>query len=149
MSRTWLVRGAAVAVFAALVGAWAVGLAGLGDATSSTEKPATPVAPDDSPVSDIAYSIVRDTWKPRRIREASPSPEDLTEPSPTAVDEPSIDAPGTPTPTSTPPTPVPSDEPSDPPSSQPPSSPPSEPDDECTDLAGVVDCALDPITGHP
>jgi len=152
-TKAWLLRGAAVAVFAALVGAWSVGLVDLGDKPASTEKPAVPVPPDSDPASHGQRSNVLDRAKPRRTRETRVTPVALTEPSPTSTDDPTDAAPGTPSPTSTAPDPDPSDPSDEPPSSTPPpqtpNNPPSSPANECTDLASVVDCALDPITGRP
>ncbi|KAA1428720.1 hypothetical protein [Nocardioides antri] len=148
MGRIWLLRGVAVAVFAVLVGAWAFGLAGLGTTSSSTPKP-TPVPPDSSEVSDSQGPTVLQKGKPRRARGPRPSQDALPDPSPTTAD----DTPGTPDPTSAAPTPDPTRPSDDPPSSSPPSQtpsrPPSPPADECTDLASTIDCALDPVTGHP
>ncbi len=139
-----MLRGVAVAVSAVLVGAWAVGLAEFGDTSSSTEDVTTPVSPDGSPVPDSQHSTVPEKAKPRRTREAGPSREALTEPSPDTTDEQADDAPGTPDPPGT------SEKPSNSsPPPQAPSNPPSQPADDCTDLGVVADCALDPITGRP
>ena len=144
MGRTWLLRGVAVTVFAVVVGAWAVGLAQLGNGSPPNEKPSTPASSDDPD------SIVLEKPTPPRKREADPSREGRTGPRADTTGAPADDATGTPTQPSTTPTsdpPSPSQEPSDPsPQPQTPSSPPSEPPDECTDL---VDCVLDPITSQP
>jgi hypothetical protein len=148
MSRTWLVRGVAVAVFAVLVGAWALGLAGLGGTSAPPARLISPVSPDSSPAAEIVRSIVLEKAKPRRTRKADPTQEAVTEPSPDATDEPTdasgTTAPPSPAPTSGPPSP--SEEPPDSPT---PSNPPSEPDDECDGMGDAIDCVLDPITGRP
>ncbi|MDX6234527.1 MAG: hypothetical protein QOH68_3635 [Nocardioidaceae bacterium] len=144
MGRTWLLRGVTVAVFAVLVGAWAVGVAELGDSSPPADTPNNPVSRDESAVSDRQHPTVLDKAKSRHTRDADATQEALAEPSPD-TDEPTDVAPSTPGPTGTH-TQDPSD--SSPPS-HPPSSPPSEPAEECTDLPGVIDCVLDPITGHP
>lgn len=148
-------RGVAVAVFAVLVSAWAVGLAGLGDTAASSENPTEPDLPNSVTEYDGWRSALHDQPEPRRSRKARPSPVALAETSPAAVDGPT-DAPGTPDPSTTAPTtdpPGPSDPTTSPPPSStpshPPSSPPTTPGHECTDLPGVIDCALDPITGRP
>ena len=147
MGRTWLLRGVAVAVVAVVASAWAMGLAQLGNAPSSSEKPTTPVSSDDP------SSTVLETAKPRRTRESDRSRERLTEPSTDTTSGPADKSPGTPAPTSTAPTPDPpgpSQDPSD--SSPPPQTPstsPSQPADDCTDPLADIDCVLDPITGHP
>lgn len=154
MSKTWLLRGMAVAVFVVLVGSWGVGLVDLGDTPSSSgEGPSKPVPPppDSEPASHGQRSDVLERANRRRTREAGTTEAALTEPSAVTDDDPTHDASGTPTPTSTAPSPDPSD-PSEPASPTPPSTPsnpPSEPAGECSDLAAVVDCALDPITGRP
>ena len=143
MSRTWLLRGGAVAVFVVLVGAWAVGLAaGFGDGPPTPEKVAVPAEPDDTTVPVIHRSIVVEKAKSRRTRDADPTQEASPEP----VDGPTDDDPTTPAPTT--PAPTTPSGPSDGPPTTPPGSPhtPRPSDDECDN---VVDCALDPVTGRP
>jgi hypothetical protein len=147
MSRTWLLRGGAAAVFGVLVGAWAVGLAtGIGDTAPPPQKITSPVEPDDSVAPVIHRSIVVEKAEPRRTREADPTQEAVTEPGTDAAEEPGDDTSDQPDPTS--PAPTTPAGPSDGPSDPSPSSPhaPSPPADDCDN---VVDCALDPITGHP
>lgn len=136
MSRIWLLRVGVIAVLAVLVGSWGLGLAGFGDTPPPTKKVTSPVAPDESTVPVIHRSIVIEKAKPRRTRDAEPSPAALT---PEAVDEPVDDTPTTTAPTGPDATPH---EPSEAPSgAPPPSNPPTPPADECTDL---IDCVLDP-----
>ena len=151
MGRTWLVRGIVVTVFAVLAGAWGVGVSGLRDSDSpSVERP--PSSPDSSVAPVDERSAAPEKVKPPRTRNAGRTQDATTEASPESSDEPADDAPSTPDPTSpepTPDSPAPSEEPSNPPPPPDPSDTPSEPSDECTDLAAVIDCVLDPITGHP
>jgi len=150
MSRTWLVRGGAIAAFVVIVGAWAASFAGIGDAPS----PIPVVRPDSgerAPGYRIVGSTVVEKAKDRRTREADPSP--TTEATTDTVD----DAVSTPTdPTTVPSTPgtttpsSPTTDPTHPDTPTPtPSDTPSDPDDECTDLGGILDCTLNPITGRP
>jgi hypothetical protein len=156
---TWLARGGVVAILAVLVGAWAVGLVGIGDASSPAAERSSPEPTDESREYDVVRAVVVEKAKERRTRDAAPA---LTEPSPdTVTDDPTTPVPTTPsTPDSpdpsedpsdpsTPSTPTPSDPPSSNPPSNPPSSPPTQPAEECTDLSDVVDCVLDPITDRP
>lgn len=148
MSRIWLLRGTAATVFGVLAGAWAVGLAGVGG-SALTEKDGIPAAPEDSVVPVIHQSIVMEKAKPRRTRDVSPSPDPTTEATPdatTPADDPTSEDPTSEPPTSTPPSSPPSQTPTSP---HTPSTPPSPSDGECDDLGDLVDCALDPITGHP
>lgn len=159
MSKSWLLRGAAVAIFVVLVASWGVGLVDLGDTPSSSgEGPSTsvPPPPDSEPASHGQRPNLLDQANRQHTRRAGTTEATLTEPSAVTTDDATDDASGTPTPTSSAPSPDPSDpseqpgSPTPPPSpSNPPSNPPSEPAGECTDLAAVVDCALDPITGRP
>ncbi|WP_183100886.1 hypothetical protein [Nocardioides pelophilus] len=155
MSKTWLLRGVAVAIFVVLVGSWGVGLVDLGDTPSSSgEGPSTPVPPppDSEPASHGRLSNVLEKANRQRTRRAATTEAASTEPSAVTVDDATDDASGTPTPTTAAPSPDPSDPSEQPGSPTPPttpSNPPSEPDGECTDLAAVVDCALDPVTGRP
>lgn len=156
MSRIWLLRGGAAAIFGVLVGAWAVGLAGFSGSISPPDKIPAPASPEDSQVWDIVHSTVMERAKPRRTRDAERSEDALAEPTPTTSDEPTDAPSSSPTSPSSSPTtdqPSPSDPPSSNPPSQtpsnPPSNPPSTPADECTDLGDVIDCVLDPITGRP
>jgi hypothetical protein len=152
MGRTWLVRGAVAAVVAVLVGAWAVGVSGLGDSRSPTTDRTTPASPDSSRVPEVERPAVRERVKPRRARKAARNRDAVTERSPDSADEPADDAPRTSAPKSPHPTPDPtgtSDEPSDPPPPPAPSDPPSQPSDDCTDLVAVIDCVLNPVTAHP
>lgn len=153
MGRTWLLRGSAVAVVAVLVGAWALGLAELGEAPSAPANVTTPVSPDNSRNPDAQRSAGPEKAKPRRNRDgASPS-----ESSPSTVVEPAADVPGTEAPPSSTHTPSPTDpsgQPSNPPPpthppTHPPSNPPSQPSDDCDDLTEVLDCVLNPVTGRP
>jgi hypothetical protein len=147
MGRTWLLRGVTVAVFAVLVGAWAVGVAELGDSSPPADKSHAPVSRDEAAVSDRQDSTVAEKTKPRHTRDADPTQEALAEPSPDTTET----IPDAPAPTGTTPDPSdPTDEPSDStPPSHAPSTPPSQPTDDCTELVGVLNCVLDPITGHP
>ncbi|HYH10862.1 MAG TPA: hypothetical protein VD789_00810 [Thermomicrobiales bacterium] len=156
MSRTWLLRGGAVAVFGVLVGAWGVGFADLGDTKASSEKPPAAESPDDQPTLDDKRWVVHpEAKKPRRTRDAEVAQAVLTEDDPETAEEPAADPtdpPASPTPSTDPdpsfsPDPAPTPGPSNPPTS-PPTNPPG-PGEECTDLSSVLDCALDPITGQP
>jgi hypothetical protein len=150
--KTWLLRGGAVAVIAALVGAWAVGLAGAGDSGPPGGRHATAATSDDPPRPVIHRAIVVKRAEPRRTSGTDPSPAAFTEAGPDAAEEPATELPSAPGPTSDATTPDPSDpslSPDPSPTPDPPSSPPSRPGEECTDLVSVVDCALDPITGRP
>ena len=150
MSRTWLVRGGAIAAFAVIVGAWASSFAGVGD-TPSPSPVVRPDPGDPAPVYRIVGSTVVEKAKPRRTPDADASE------TPTEANVDTVDDAGTPTdPTTVPSTPgtttpsSPSADPTHPDSPTPsPSGTPSDPEDECTDLGGVIDCALDPITGRP
>lgn len=153
MSRTWLLRGVAVAVFAVLVGAWAMGFAPAEDTPPPPENVVSPVSPDRSRAPDGKRSTGPERMKPKRAREATPSQAASTE-SPDTVAEPTDDDPSTSAPTSPDPTsdsPEPSDGPSDSPTRPPqtPSNPPTHPEEECTDLGGVLNCVLEPITDRP
>lgn len=150
MSRTWLVRGGAIAAFVVIAGAWASSFAGFGD----TPSPIPVVRPDSdesAPVYRIVGSTVVEKAKDRRTPEADASATpteanvDADDPASTPTDPTTVPStPGTTTPSS------PSPDPTDPDSPTPtPSETPSDPADECTDLGGVIDCALDPITGRP
>jgi hypothetical protein len=150
MSRTWLLRGVAVAVFAVLVGAWAMGFAPTDDKPPPPENVVSPVSPDKSRAPDGKRSTGPEKTKPRRTREATPSQAAFTEPSPDTVAEPTDDGASTPAPTSPDPTsdpPEPSDSPTRPP--QTPSNPPTQPEEECTGLGDALDCVLEPITDRP
>jgi hypothetical protein len=149
MGRTWLLRGVAVAVFAVLVGAWAVGVVGLGDTPPAPARQSTRVSDDSSRAPDDRGPILRE--KSRHDRDSDQTEDAVTDPSPVNADEPLDEDPATPAPTSTGPDPDdPSEVPSDPPPpSHTPSTPPSQPSDDCTDLPAIVDCVLDPITGRP
>ncbi len=160
MARTWLVRGAVVTVLAVLVGAWAVGVVGLGGSPSPAAERERPATPQSSTVPDDQRRSGRQE-APRRTRKADRSEDAVIQPiSDTDVD-PTADAPTTPAPTG-PGSPHPSDDPSDSPSpsnpptnppghppSHPPSQPPGQPADDCTDLSDALDCVLDPITSSP
>jgi len=151
MSRTWLVRGGAIAAFVVIVGAWASSFAGIGD-TPSPIPVVRPDSGDPAPVYRIVGSTVVEKARSRRTPRAdsSATPTDATV---DAVD----DAVSTPTdPSTVPSTPgtttpsSPTTDPTHPDSPTPtPSDTPSDPADECTDLGGIIDCALDPITGRP
>lgn len=150
-TRSWLIRGAVVTALAVLVGAWAVGLVGLGDSPSPAAERDRPTTPESSTTPDDQRWAGRQET-PRRTQKADPSEDAVVEPVADTADDPTTDAPSTSDPTSpdTPDSPDPSDEPSDSPSpSNPPSNPPSQPDEECTDLSDVLDCVLDPTTGRP
>jgi hypothetical protein len=152
MSRTWLVRGIVVGIVAVLSCAWAVTVAGVGDSGSPAAERTTPASPDSSKAPEPQRSVVVEKLKPRRANKPTRSRDAGTDPSPDATDEPADDAPTTPPPTSGHPTqdpPDPSDDPTDSPPPPDPSDPPSEPSDECTDLASVIDCVLNPITAQP
>jgi hypothetical protein len=152
MGRTWLVRGIVVAIVAVLAGAWAVGVSGLGDSGSPTAERTTPASPDSSRAPEDERAAVLEKVKPRRPQRTGRSQDAVSEPSPDVADDPADDAPSTPPPTSAHPTPDPpgpSDDPSDSPRPPTPSDPPSEPSDECTDLASVIDCILNPVTANP
>ena len=151
--KTWVLRGGAVTVLTALVGAWAVGLAEVGDSGPPGGRNTAPATADDSPRPVIHRAIVVKRAEPRRTRGTDPSQAASTEAGPDAAEDPATEVPSASGPTSEAPTPDPSD-PSDPspdpsPTPDPPSSPPSQPGEECTDLVSVIDCALDPITGQP
>jgi cytoskeletal protein RodZ len=149
MWKTWLLRSATLAVVAILAGAWAVTLIGNDPAPASVnrhESPAqqrvrihdqAPVAPErshhrgkhgakPSDESSDGISNVADT--PADEGSATPSDPDTStpdEPSSSPTHSPSQHPTPTPTPT------------------------PTEPSPTCTDLGGVIDCVLDPITDRP
>ncbi len=146
-------RGGAVVILAALVGAWALGLAEAGGKDEKSPPPnvVQPNDPGDSQVYNIQRSRVVEKSDAPRTREPDPSDAAVDEPIGTS-EEPEGDG-GDSTPTGTDPTtpaePDPSLDPGPSPTPQPPSNPPNEPEQECTDLASVPDCVLDPITGQP
>ena len=150
MSRTWMLRGVATAVFAVLVGAWVVGFAGTDEKPPLPENVVKPISPDSAPWQDTERSPEPGEKKPRRTRGADPSRAALTE-SPDAVVEPAANTPSAPaSPDQTTAPPSASHEPSNPPSSpHTPGDPPTQPDEECTDLDGAIDCALEPVTDRP
>jgi hypothetical protein len=154
MVRTWLLRGCAVAIFVVLVGAWAAGVIGHGDEPVPTAQLTTPDEPGRPPVTRVQPGSVLERAPHRHHRKARRGDEPSPSSTPSADDDPTTEAPSTPSPSDPPHTPDPSDDPSDPSddpshSSSPsddPSPTPSDPDDECTT---VLDCVLDPITRHP
>lgn len=146
-----MLRGAAAAVFVVLLGAWATGV-GPGDAKAPIANLISPDS-DESPTPPVYQrGSVLEKAAPRRTHRQSPSPSQvaLTEPSQDTSDDPTSEAPSTSTPPSTPdsstPPPPPSSHTSSPSPSPSPSDEPSEPSDDCS---GLVNCVLDPITGHP
>jgi hypothetical protein len=145
MSRTWLVRGGAIAAFVVIVGAWASSFAGFGD-TPSPVPVVTPDSGERAPDYRIVGSTVVEKAKDRRTPGA-----DVSQTTDATVDT-GDDAVSTPTdPTTVPSTPgttpsSPSPDPTDPDS---PTPTPNDPDDECTDLGGILDCALNPATSRP
>ncbi len=154
MGRTWLVRGVAVAVLAVLLGAWAVGVSGLRESDGASPERDTPTSPERSQAPDVEPAVddEGDTVKPPRIRKVDRTRDAADEPS-RETDEPAGDVPASPSPTEGPPTADPTvkdEDPSDqPPPPPPPTTPPTDPSDECTDLLGVLDCVLDPVTAGP
>ena len=150
MGRTWLVRGTAVAVFAVLVGAWAVGVAGLRDPGPSSEE-RRPASPEPSVAPEHERPIVSEETRSPRARPTDGPRDAVRKPRPDNDDAPATEDPRTPppsTPDRTPDPPAPTEDPPDSPRPPGPSGTPS-PDDDCGGLAGTVDCLLDPITGPP
>jgi|GEM_PF-6067064 len=161
MSRTWLLRGATVAVVGVLVGAWTGGLVGTGDTAPPASKPNNVVATESAAAPESDDPAVFEQAELRRPRDRGASRAALTEPSPSATEAPTDDAPDSdptseaPTADQSSPSEEPSDQPSDKPSDSPspsepgPSSPPTQPSEECTELVEVLDCVLHPITAAP
>lgn len=152
MGRTSLIRGIAVVVVAMLAVAWAVGVADLGSSSPPSDGPSGPPSPEPSTRIDDGTPVVQERPTPRPTEKPPPPRRQTADPSPDTV-EPVGVLPTTPAP----PTPSPSTEapgsfesPSQhSPSPHEPSDPPGQPSDDCTELLAVVDCVLDPITGHP
>ena len=151
MGRTWLLRGTAAAVFAVLLGAWAVGVSGLRDSDSpSEERP--PATPGSSTAPEDERSVVRGNGKPLRPRTTDRPRDEVRKPRPDTDDPTPSDSPGTPPPRSpdpTPDAPAPTEDPPKSPEPPGPSDPPDTPTDDCTDLPSAIDCLLDPVTGQP
>lgn len=152
-SRTWLLRIAVGAVLAVLVGAWAVGVTRSGDTAASKEDTSSP-SPSDSPTDsdDDPYEIV-ETTDPGATSSAIPSDDASAEATPNAVVPVAGEPAGAPVapsaaPTATPKPPVKSPRPSAEPTPTPTPSP-TRPANGCTELTGIVDCLLDPITAQP
>lgn len=149
-------RGGAVVILAALVGAWALGLAEAGGKEKSpAPNVVKPNDPEDSRTYDIRRSRAVEKAEGPRTKKPDPSDAAVNEPVVNTSEEPVDD--GDTTPTGTDPTapaePDPSLDP-DPgpgpsPTPPPPTNPPTQPEQECTDLASVVDCVLDPVTSQP
>lgn len=147
MSRIWLLRGCAAAVLAVLIGAWALGVAG-GDSGSPSKEEAGDPVPADTSTSEEPSDVV-ETTKPRRARESATTTDPTDEATPDAVDDASGEVAGvaeTRTPSAKP-TPRPSAQTPKP--TKKPTPTPSQPADGCTDLVGVIDCLLAPITTQP
>lgn len=165
MGRTWLTRGVVAAVVVLLLGAWSVevfGLRGSDDAPpADRDAPATPErteAPDSEPVvdesRDRAPKVRRTTRPQQRVTPRADREQRGTPASPSAT-------PSSPSSPSSPPAPPPQTPPTDSPDpsmdgpgptkspSPPPNTPQDPPSDECTDLLGVLDCVLNPITSGP
>lgn len=153
MWKTWLLRSATLAVVAILAGAWAVTLVGNGDpAPASVNRHESPAQPrvrnhDQAPVAPEKSTH-------RRKHDAKPSEESTDAVSDVAdlpTDANSV-APTTPSGPDTSTSDEPSSSPTHSPSTHPTPTPtptPTEPSPTCTDLGGVVDCVLDPITHQP
>lgn len=159
MSRTWLLRGAAVAVFAMLVGAWALGAADVGGGGSEPPEKATPASPEEIPETGLQRVAVPADAKPRRSRSAEPTPDALPDPSatPDGTTTPGEVAGTSATAPSKSPRPTSSKSPRQPrkprssntPAPSPDSPTTEEPSDRCTDLGEVLNCVLAPITTRP
>ena len=150
-------RGGAVIIVTALVGAWALGLA---DAEEKEKTPPNVVQeadPDDQPSYDIKGADAVEKAEERRTREADrtdstqdPGIQSIAD----TADDPTSSAPD-PTPSGADPTTPTSDpdwDPDDPthtpnPPSNPPSNPPNQPEEECTDLVSGLNCVLDGVLG--
>ncbi|MEZ0580302.1 hypothetical protein [Nocardioides sp. MH1] len=152
--KTWLSRGVTIVVVAVVVGAWGWSLASSGEDAKKS-----PPKVERETTHHFQHHRVHHAGDPvrpqhRRTRDAGPSDvSDLpTDSAVDVVDLPS-DTPSAPDSTDpgspSQPTHTPSHTPSNPPSTPPPSSPPTDPAPSCTDLPAVLDCVLDPITGHP
>lgn len=151
-------RGGAVVILAALVGAWALGLA---DAEEKEKTPPNVVQPaddpDDGPSYDIKGSDAVKKAKEQRTRDADPTQDAGIQSIADTGDDPTDSVASDPTtPTgadpTTPASPDPSWDPDDPthtpnPPSNPPSNPPTEPEEECTDLASTLNCVIDGVLG--
>ena len=147
-------RGGAVVILAALVGAWALGLAEAGDNEKSPPPNVVkPIDPDDSPLYDIQRSSVVKKSDAPRTRQPDPSDARSSSRSRTPPTRPRRTAATGPDPrrarTRRPPLPTRRRTPRIRPTPQPPTNPPGEPEQECTDLVSVLNCVLDPITGQP
>jgi hypothetical protein len=155
MWKTWLLRAATLAVVAVLAGAWAVTLIGNDPAPASTVRQEPPERPQVR--NHHQRPVVPEKTTHRRKHDAKPSdlssdgvsgvsdvadvPVDGDTEAPTTPSDPDTSTPDAPSssPTHTPsPHPTPTPTPS-----------PTEPSPTCTDLGGVIDCVLDPITGRP
>lgn len=153
LSKTWLVRIAVAGVLAVLVGAWAVGVARTGETSAAKEDTSAP-SPSDSPTDsdDDPYEIV-ETTDPGETSSATPSEDASSEATPDAVDpetgEPvGVPVTSKPSPTATPKPPAQTPKPTSKPTPTPTPSP-TQPSNSCTELTGVVDCILAPITSKP
>ncbi len=151
MGRTWYVRGITIAVCAVLAGAWTVEVSGLRDSDSPSEE-RRPIAPESSIPPELDPPADHEKVRSPRPTEKPRSRDSDTEPIVDADNEPTSDDPSSPaseTPGPTPDSPPGPEGPSDPPAPPTPSDPPDEPSDQCTDALSVLDCVLNPVTGHP
>src|SRR5690349_15303489 len=156
--RTWLMRGGAVAIVAALVGAWALGLAEAGDKGDDAPPPNVVQKDDrnDAPDYEVKRSGVVDKAEERRTRDADPTQdagiEQVVDTVDTTDEDSIVDGGDTDPSPSDDPTPdspdsgwEPDDDPTTP--TQPPTNPPTQPEDECTDLMSSLNCVIDGVLG--
>jgi hypothetical protein len=160
MGRTWMLRGSAVSVVAVLGCAWAAGVVSLGGSAAPAAKHATTESHDGPAAVHFQHGSVLERATPtRRTHQAKTENVALTEPTESALDDPT-DAPSSTSPP--PPTPGQTHSPSGPSGSSggggtgipqpsdPGTTPPSDdPSQNCTQLSQVLGCVLAPITSHP
>ncbi|GAA3835622.1 hypothetical protein [Nocardioides panacisoli] len=159
MGRTWMLRGSAVSVVAVLGCAWAGGVVGLGGSPAPAAKhttTATTETHDRAAAVHYQHGSVLERATPRRTHEAKPENVAYTEPTQSAVDDPT-DAPSSTS--TTPPAPGQTHSPSGPsggggttipqPSHDPSTPPSGDPSQDCSQLSQVLGCVLAPITHHP
>lgn len=161
-SRTWLMRGGAVVILGALVGAWALSFA----QPDEEEKPAPNVVQTEDPDDGRTYDVQRAGYVKKAKKKRADKPEQTEDAAETAVEQATDAATTAPPPSTTDPDPTPTgSDPTTPagpkptkptkppktpgPSPNQPTNPPTQPGQECTDLISVINCVLDPITGRP
>ena len=156
MSKTWLLRGGMAVVLAVLVGAWTMGVAGIGGKASPQQKISDQAPSDSASVTSSPSPVDADAITPPRPPATSApasSAAPTLEPTPDAV-EPVADSPTTKAtrkpkkrnPSPSPPQPGKSTKP---PTSPSPTPPPSQPVNDCNGVIKLVDCLLAPITDRP